>query len=199
MPYSGFIANPTLQPPTVIPAPPRALQPELIIYSNRQQFSTQPTNFANTNKTSSFELPQPVHTVSNIIDTLQDISLISYTSISNQLNSQFFSITPSQFSSNPFNLARGPVTNIVRLLPQAHLNHSFNIVNSSPSFQSSLPLNFQSKPPTIILCLKSPTPNPEQLPHHCFGKQPDTTKIYPTLPLKLDPKFVIRPPAVFGD
>ena len=38
----------------------------------------------------------------------------------------------------------------------------------------------------------------DQHSHHCIGKQPDTTRTYPTLPLKLDPKFIVPPPALFG-
>ena len=30
-------------------------------------------------------------------------------------------------------------------------------------------------------------------------KHSDTTRTYPTLPLKLDPKFIVPPPALFGD
>ena len=128
-PYSGFLANTTLQLPTIIPAPPLAPQPELINYSNLPKFSTQPINFANTDKTSSSELPQPIHTFSNIHDTLQDISPISDTSISDPLSSQFSLPTASQIASNLFN--------------------------------------------------------------QCIGKQPDTTRTYPTLLLKLDPKFFV--------
>ena len=87
LPYSGFIANTTLQPPTIIPAPPRAPQPKIKNYSNTPQFSSQTINFANTDKTNSSELPQPVHTVSNINDTPQDISLLSGTFISDPPNS----------------------------------------------------------------------------------------------------------------
>ena len=91
------------------------------------------------------------------------------------------------------------MTNLERLLSQAHWNHSFNIVNSSPSFQSSLPLSFTGTPPIITLSSNTPTPDPDQHSHHCIGKQPDTTRTYPTLPLKLDPKFIVPPPALFGD
>ena len=38
--YSGLIANPTIQPPTMIPALPRALKTELIYYSNTPRLST---------------------------------------------------------------------------------------------------------------------------------------------------------------
>ena len=143
MPYSGFIRNATLQQQTpLIPAPPQAPQAESLNYSNTPPFSTQPINFAITNKTSSLELPQPIHTVTNIDDTPQGISLISDTSVFDPLNSQFSSRTPSQIGSNAINPPQGPVTNIERLLSQAHWNHSFNMVNSSPSFKSSLPLSF---------------------------------------------------------
>ena len=103
MTYSGFIANTTLQPPIIIPAPPREAQPEIDNYSNTPQFSTQPLNFANTDKTNCSVLPQPIHTVSNINDTPQDISLRSDTSVLDPLNCQFSSTTPSQISSNLFN------------------------------------------------------------------------------------------------
>ena len=133
--YSGFLSNTTLQPPTLIPAP-RAPQPKLLSYSNTPQFSTQPINFANTDKTHSSELSQPIHTVLNINDTTHDISLLSDTSISDAISSQFFSPTPSQFTSSPFNPPQGPITNIERLLSQARWNHSFKIVISSPSFKN---------------------------------------------------------------
>ena len=55
----------TLQQTPPIPPPPRA-QPEQIKYSNTPHFSTLPIDFANTNKTSSSELPQPIHTASNM-------------------------------------------------------------------------------------------------------------------------------------
>ena len=87
--YSVFLSNTTLQPPTFIPAPPRAPQPELNNYSNTPQLSTQPIIFADNNKIHSSELAQPTHTVSNITDTPQDISLISDTSISDPHSSQF--------------------------------------------------------------------------------------------------------------
>ena len=137
LPYSGFLPNTTLPPPTLIPAPPQAPQLELLNYSNTPQFSTQPINFANTDKTRSSELSQPIHTVSNINDTTHDISLFSDTSISESINSQFSSPTSSQIAHKIFNPPQGPITNIECLLSQAHWNHSFNIVNSSPSFQSS--------------------------------------------------------------
>ena len=199
MPYSGFIANTTLQPPTLLPAPPRAPQPELINYSNTPQFSTHPIIFANTDKTNCSELPQPIHTVSNIHDTPQDIILISDTSFSDPLSSQFSSPTTSRIESNPFNQPQGPVTNIERLLSQANCNHSFNIVNSSQSFQSSLPLSFQGTPIMITLRSNLPTPDIEQHSRHCIGKQPDTTRTYPTITLKLDPKFVVLALVLFGD
>ena len=194
MPYSGFLPNTTLPPPTLIPAPPQAPQPELLNYSNTTQFSTQPIKFANTDKTSSSELPQPIRTVSNINDTTHDIRLLSDTSNPDPNSSQFSSPTASQSANNSFNPPQRPITNLERLLSQAHWNHSFNIVNSSPSFQSSLPLSFPGTPPIITLSSNSPTPDPDQHFHHCIGKQPDTTRTYPTLPLKLDPKFVIPQP-----
>ena len=144
-------------------------------------------------------MPQPINTVSNITDTPHDISLLSDISISDPINSQFSSPTPLQIASNPFNPPQGPVTNIERLLSQAHWNHSLNIVNSSPSFQTSLPLSFQCTPPIITLSSNSPTPDPDQHSHHCIGKHQDTTRTYSTLPLKLDPKFIVPPPALFGD
>ena len=48
LPYSCFLPNTTLPPPTLKPAPPQARQPELFNYSNTPKFSTQPKNFANT-------------------------------------------------------------------------------------------------------------------------------------------------------
>ena len=161
--------------------------------------STQRINFGDTNKTSSSELAQSIYTVSNIDDTQQDISLISDTSTSDPLSSQFSSPTPSQIASNPFNPPQETVTIIERILSEAHWNHSFSIVNSSPSFQSSLPLSFHSTPPIITSSSNSTTTDPDQHAHHCTGKQqPETTRICPTLPLKLDPKFVVPPPAIFG-
>ena len=120
LPYSGFLSNTTLQPPTTIPAPPRAPQTELLNYLNTPQFSTQPINFAKTDKTHSSELPQPIHTVSNINDTTHDISLLSDTSISNPISSQFCSLTPSQIASNPFIPPQEPITNIECMISQAH-------------------------------------------------------------------------------
>ena len=144
-------------------------------------------------------MPQPIHTVSNIPDTTHDISLLSDTSISDPISSHFFSPTASQIANNPFNPPQGQITNFERLLSQADWNHSFNIVNSSPSFQNSLPLSFPGTPPIITLSSNSPTPDPDQHSHQCIGKQPDTTRTYPTRSLKLDPKFIVPPPALFGD
>ena len=182
-----------------MPAPPRAPQPELLKFSNTPQFSTQPINFANTDKTIRSELPKPIHAVSNIYDNTHDISLLSDTSNSDPIRSQFSSPTATQIANNPFNPPQGQVTNFERLLSQAHWNHSFNIVNSSPSFQSSLPLSFPCRPTIITLSSNSPTPDPDQHSHHCIGKQPDTTRTYPTLPLKLDSKIIVPRPALFGD
>ena len=140
-------------------------------------------------------MPQPIHTVSITIDTPQDISLISDTFTSDPLSSQFFSPTPSQNAKNPFNPTQGPMSNIERLLSQAHWNHSFNVVNSSPSFQNSLPLSFQGTTPIITLSTNSSTPDPDQHSHHCIGRHPDRT--YSTLPLKFDPIYC--PPVLFGD
>ena len=199
LPYSGFLPNTTLPPPVLIPAPPRAPQPELLHYSNTPQFSTKPINFANTDKTLSSELPQPIHTVSHINDTTHDISLLSDISISDSTSSQISSPTPSQIASNPFNPPQGPVTKFERLLSQAHWNHSFNMVNSSAFFQNSIPLSFTGTPSVINLSSNTPTPDPDQHFHHFIGKHPDTTRTYPTLPLKIDNKFIVPPPALFGD
>ena len=182
-----------------IPAPPRAPQLELLNYPNTPQFSTQPINFANTDKTNSSELPQPIHRVSHLPETPHDISLLSDNSNSDPIISQFSSSTPSQIASNPFNPPQGPVTNLERILSQAHWNHSFNIINSSPTFQSSLPLSFTGTPPIITLSSNTATPDSDQHLHHCVGKQPDTTRTYRTLPLKHDPKFIVPPPTLFGD
>ena len=181
------------------PDSPRAPQPELLNYSNTPQFSTQPINFANTDKTHSSELPQPIHTVSHLSETPHDISLLSDTSYCDPISSKLSSRTPSQIASNPFNPPQEPISNIERILSQAHWNHSFNIVNSSPSFKSSLPLSFTGIPPIITLSSNSATPDPDQHFHHCVGKQPDTTRTYLTLPLKFDPKIIVPPPALFGD
>ena len=178
MPYSCFLPNTTLHPPTLLPAPPRAPKLELLSYSNTPQFSTQPINFANADKTSSSELPQSIHTVSNINDTIHNISLLSDTFNLDPISSQFSSPTASQVANNPFNPPRGPITNLERLLSQAHWNHSFNIVNSSPSFQSSLQLSFLGTPPITTLSSISPTTDSDQHSHHCIGKQPDTTRTY---------------------
>ena len=124
MPYSGFLPNTTLPPPKLIPAPPRAPHPELLNYSNTPQFSTQPITSANTGKTSSSELPQPIDTLSKINDTTHDISVLSDTSNLDPNSSKFSSPTASQTANNPFNPPQGPITNIERLLSQAHLNPS---------------------------------------------------------------------------
>ena len=197
-----------------------------------------------THKTRSSELPQPIHTVSTINDTTHDISLLSDTSISDQISSQFSSPSPSQIANYPFNPPQGTIRSIERLLSQAHWNHSYNIVNSSPSLQSfpgtlsqahwnhsynivnsspslqSFPgtlsqahwnhsynivnsspslQSFPGTPPIITLSSNSSTPDSDQHSHHCIGKQPDTTRTYSTLPLKLDPKFIVPSPALFGD
>ena len=199
MPYAGFLPNTTLPPSTLIPAPPREQQPELLNYSNSPQLSTQPINFANTDKTSSSEFPQPIHTVSTIDDTTHDFSLLSDTSNLDSIRSQFSSPTASQIANNPFNPPQRPITNIQRLLSQAHWSHSFIIVNSLPSFQSSLPLSFPGTPPIITLSSNSPTPDPDQHSQDCIGKQPDTTRNSPTLSLKLDPKIIVLPLVRFGD
>ena len=144
-------------------------------------------------------MPQSVHTLSNIHETTHDISLLSDASNSDSISSQFSSTTASQIANKPFNPPQGPTSNIERLLSQAHWNHSFNIVSSLPSFQSSLPTNFLGMPSIINLSSNSPTPDSDQHSHHCIGKQPDTTRTYPTLSLKLDPKFTVPPPTLSGD
>ena len=137
-------------------------------------------NFANTDKTHGSELPQPIHTVSNISDTPQEICLISDTSISDPLSSQFSSPTPSQIANNLFNPPQAPISKNERILSQAHWYHFFNTVNSSPSFQSSLPLSFQITALIITLSSSSPTLDSDQHSHHCIGKHLDTTRTYPT-------------------
>ena len=144
-------------------------------------------------------MPQPIHTVPNIHDTTHTISLLSDTSNSDPISSQFSSPTASQIANNPFNPPQGQITNFERLLSQAHWNHSLNIVNSSPSFQSSLPLSCPGTPPIITLSSNSRIPDSDKHSHHCIGKQPDTTRTYPILPLQLDPRFIVPPPALFGD
>ena len=144
-------------------------------------------------------MPQPIHTVSHLPETPHDISLLSDNSNSDPLSSQISSPTPSQIANNPFTPPQGPVTNLERILSHAHWNNSFNIVNSSLSFHSSIPLSFTGTPSIITLSSNSATPDPDQHFHHCIGKQPDTSRIYPTLSLRLDPKFVVPPPALFGD
>ena len=144
-------------------------------------------------------MPQPIHTFFKIDDIPQDISLISDTFASDLLSFQFSSPIPSQIANNPFNPPQGPVTNIERLLSKAHWKHSFNIVNSSLSFPSSLPLNIHLTPPIITLSSNYPTPDTDQHSDHCIRKQPGTTRTYPTLPLKIDTKFVIPPTALFSD
>ena len=106
-------------------------------------------------------MPQPIYTVSHLPETPDDISLLSDTSNSDLLSSQIYSPTPSQIASNPFNPPQGPVTNVERLLSQAHWSHSFNIVYSSPSFQTSIPLSFTGTPPIITLSSNSATPDPD--------------------------------------
>ena len=199
MPYSGFLPNTTLPLPTIITAPPRAPQPELLNYSNTSQFSTQPINFSNTDQNHCSELPQPIHTVPKINDTTHDISLLSDTFISDPNSSQYPSPTRSQIAINPFNPPQGPITNIERLLSQAHWNNSYIIVISTDSFRIHYRLVFAGTAAIINLSANSPTPDPDQHSHHCIGKQPDTTRTYPDLPLKLDPKFVVSPPDFFGD
>ena len=105
----------------------------------------------------------------------------------------------TQIATNPFNPPQGPVTKFDCLLSQAHWNHSFNIVNSSPSFQISIPLSFSGTTSVFNLSSNTPTPDPDQHYHHCIGKHPDTTRTYPTLLLKFDPKFIKPPPALFVD
>ena len=139
-------------------------------------------------------MPQPIHTVSHNNDTTHDISLLSDISSSDPTSTQISLPTPSQIARNPSNPPQGPVKNFERLLSQAHWNHSFNIVNSSPSFQSSIPLSFTGTPSVINLSSITYTSDPDQHSHHCFGKHPDTTRTYPTLPLKLDTKFIVLPP-----
>ena len=80
-----------------IPDQPRALQPELLNYSNTPQFLTQTFSFINTDKTGTSELPQPFHTVSTIEVAPQDISLISISDTSkfDPLVSKFSLPTPS--------------------------------------------------------------------------------------------------------
>ena len=154
MPNSDFFPNATLQQQTPLKfAPPRAPQPELHNYSITLQVSTHLIESTNTDKTKSSELPQLINTVSTIETAPQDIMFISHTSSSDPLNSQFSSTTPSQIANNPFNPPQGPGSNIERLLSEAHWNHChpFNIVKSSLSFQSSLPLSFQGTPPITSL------------------------------------------------
>ena len=91
------------------------------------------------------------------------------------------------------------MTNFKNLLSQAHWNNSFNIANSSPSFHNCIPLSFTGTPSVINLSSNTPTPDPDQLSHHCVGKYPHTTRTYPTLPPKPDTKFIVPPPALFGD
>ena len=123
---------------------------------------TQPINSANTDKTNSSELPQPIHTVSIIEAAAQDIKPISDTSNSDPLSSQFSSPTPSQSANSFSNPLQGSVSNFERLLSQAQWNNSFDIVNSSSlSFQSSLPLRFGGTPPIITVSSNSPTPDPD--------------------------------------
>ena len=111
----------------------------LLNYSNTPPpISTQPINFANTNKTISSELPQPTHTASVIHDTTHDISLLSDTSNCDPISAQFSSPTASQISKYPFNPPQEQITNFERLLSQAHWNHSFNLFKLSPSSLSKL-------------------------------------------------------------
>ena len=51
----------------------------------------------------------------------------------------------------------------------------------------------------MTLSSNSPTPDRDQHSHHCIGKQLDTARSYPILSLKLDPKFIVPPSALFGD
>ena len=97
LPYSGFLPNTTLPPPTLISAPPRAPQAELLNFSNTLQFSTKPINFANTDKTNSSQLPLPIHTVSNVHDTTYDISPLSDISNSGPNSSHFFHLLHHEF------------------------------------------------------------------------------------------------------
>ena len=154
MPYSIFLANAILQQQTPLkPAQPRASQPKLPNYSITLQDYAHLIEFDKTDKTNSSELSQLINTASTIETAPQDITFLSDTSSSDPLNSQFSSTTPSQIANNPFNPPQGPGSNIERLLSEAHWNHChpFNIVKSSLSFQSSLPLSFQSTPPITSL------------------------------------------------
>ena len=141
-----MVTNATLQQPTLIPAPPLARQPELSNYSNYNNSSLNPISLA---KTSSSEVPRPIHTVSNIDNAPKVFNLISGTSIPDPLSSHFSSPTLSKTASNPYNPAQGAVTNIERLLSQSQWNHSFNIVSASPSFSTAYHL--QSLPFQIPL------------------------------------------------
>ena len=132
-------------------------------------------------------MPLLIHTVSNINEAPQDISLISDTSNSEPFSSQITSPAPSQTSSIPFNLPQRPVTSIGGILSQAQWNHPIKLVNSSPSFQSSLPLSYQGDRPIKTLNSNSPTSDADQFYHHCIGIQTDTTRTYTTLPVKLEP------------
>ena len=114
---------------------PRVPKPELSDYSITTQMSTQPINFAITDKTQSSELPQPIHTVSNLIE-LRDISLISECPNSEPLSSQFSLPTSSQIGINPFRPPQRQVTSLEREIPQAQWSHSFYIVISTPSFKA---------------------------------------------------------------
>ena len=141
-------------------------------------------------------MPQPVHTVSNVSDTSKEISLFSDASISH-LALNFLRLLHHKSRTTPLiNPPQGPISNIERLLSQEHWNHSFNIVNSSPSFQSSLLVNFPGTTP--IITLSSNSPDADQHSHHCIGNHPDITRSYTTLPLELDLKFIVPPPALFG-
>ena len=129
---------------------------------NTPHFSTQSINFANASKTHSSEHPQTIHTVSNNNEP-QDYTYVDCSN-SEPLSSQFSSPTPLQIASNPFNSSQGPVTNIDRLLSQAHWNHAFNIVNSSPSFENNH-LVFKV-PHKKTLSSNSPTRDPDQHSQH---------------------------------
>ena len=189
MPYSGFLPNTTLPHPTLIKAPPRAPQSELLNYSNTPQFSTQAINFANTDKISTSELPQPIRTVSNINDTTHDISLLSDTSNPDPISSQFSSPTASQIANNTFDPQQILNAGYHKQLGITFLTLSIHQLFFKAHYHSEF-----STPPIITLSSNSPTPDTDQYSHHSIGKQPEKKQTYPTLPLKSDPKFIVPQP-----
>ena len=171
-----------LQRPLLL-APLWAPQTDLLYYYNSPNFSTAPINFSNVTKIGAqiyhkrFTLYlQATNPPQNFIIFLQSSSSEDHSM------SIFLAAIHSQIAKNVFNTPQGPDSIIERPLSQAQWKHSFNIVKYSSFFKRSSPFNFHKTPHMITL---------RSLFHQCIDKQPDTTRTYPTLPLKIDPNLAV--------